>query len=90
MGIIIVTNERDVVRDMEVEESGEVLAEEELIIMTYHIGGEEARWTEMSIVGGEVETNTQEVGGGVVAVELVGGDFSFSTPISSPSWSRSS
>lgn len=51
IGIIVVANERDVVEDMEVERSGEVVAEEDSIIPTCPIGGEEARWTEMSTAG---------------------------------------
>lgn len=41
---------------MEVEESGEVVAEEESMVTTYTVGGEEARWTKISTVGGEVAT----------------------------------
>lgn len=75
---------------MEAEESGEVVAQEELIITTGPIGKEEARWTEMSTTGGEVATMAWEVDGGAVVVETTEVDFGCSVSISSPSWSRSS
>lgn len=43
-------------RGMEGKESGEVVEEEESIITTYPVGEEEARWTEICIVGREVAT----------------------------------
>lgn len=67
MGIVFVASERDVVGDMEEEESGEVVVEEDSIIMTSPIGKEEARWTKMSTVGGEVATMAYEVGGGATS-----------------------
>lgn len=77
-------------RDMEVEESGEVVVEEESIITTCLVGEREARWAEMSTIGGEVATMAWEVGRGTTVVEVVGGDFGCSTSIFYPSRSGSS
>lgn len=90
MGIVVVASERDVVEDMEAEESGEVVEEEESIITTCTIGGEEARWTKMSTMGGEVATISREADGGAIVVEVTSGDFGCSASISLPSWSGSS
>lgn len=56
IGIVVVANERDVIRDMEAEESGEVVAKEESITITCAIDKVEARWTKISIICGEVAT----------------------------------
>lgn len=56
IGIIVLDSERDVVGDMEVEESGEVVAEEELIITSGPTGEEEAMWNKMSTASGKVAT----------------------------------
>lgn len=74
IGIVVVANGRDVFEDMEVEKSGEVVMEEESMVTTCTVGGQEARWTKISTAGG-----------GAVVVEAAGGDFSCSASISSPS-----
>lgn len=56
MGIVVVASRIDVDRDMEEEESREVVAEEESINMTCAMGGVEARCTEISTTGEEVAT----------------------------------
>lgn len=55
IGIVVVVSAREVIRDMEVEETGEVVAEEESMVTICMVGGEEARWTKIFTAGGEVE-----------------------------------
>lgn len=56
IGIVVVSNESDMVGDMEAEESGEVAAEEESTTTTSPLGEEEEICTEMYTAGGEVAT----------------------------------
>lgn len=86
---------------MEEEESGEVVVEEESIIINCVMGGVEERWMEISTAGEEVATITWVVGKGVAViatsvvavvarVEVASGEFGYSSSSSSPSWSGSS
>lgn len=84
--------------DMEVEESGEVVAEEESITIISVVGEVEARWTKMSTAGREEASIAWDASKGVISVatvvatrvEAIGGDFGCSNSSSSPSWSGSS
>lgn len=51
-------DERDVVGDIDTKEIIKVVVEEDSMVTTYIVGREEARWTEISTIGGEVATIT--------------------------------
>lgn len=75
IGIVIVASGSDVVGDLEVEESREVVAEEESTNIMGLVGREEARWTEMSSTGGEVAIMAREMDGRAAETGRVEEDF---------------
>lgn len=56
ISVVTISNGSNVVGDMEEEESGEVAVEEDSTIIMGPASGEEARWTKMSTIGGDVAT----------------------------------
>lgn len=73
--IVTATNGRDVVGDMEAEESREIATKEDSTIIMGPTGREESRWTEMSIAGGDVAIMAWEINGRAAKIGKAVGGF---------------